>query len=49
MLNVKGMLKASSDKTSGFFTIEYEAEWDNNLPHIKESVEYFNQVAEEIL
>jgi hypothetical protein len=33
----------------GYFTIEYEADWENNLPQIKQSIEYFNQAAEEIL
>jgi sugar phosphate isomerase/epimerase len=32
----------------GYFTIEYEANWENNLPEIKESIDYFNQVADEI-
>lgn len=32
----------------GYFTIEYEADWENNLPQIKESIEYFNQVAESL-
>jgi L-ribulose-5-phosphate 3-epimerase len=50
VLNVKGMLEELKRQDfKGYFTIEYEADWDNNLPHIKQSVEYFNQVAEEIL
>ncbi|NMB50436.1 MAG: DUF1848 domain-containing protein [Bacteroidales bacterium] len=33
----------------GYFTIEYEADWENNLPQIKESIAYFNRVANDIL
>ncbi|HHV87198.1 MAG TPA: sugar phosphate isomerase/epimerase [Petrimonas sp.] len=50
VLNVKGMLKELKRQNfKGYFTIEYEADWENNLPRIKESIDYFNQVAEEIL
>lgn len=33
----------------GYFTIEYEADWENNLPRIKESIRYFDQVSNDIL
>ncbi|RNC66224.1 sugar phosphate isomerase/epimerase [Proteiniphilum sp. X52] len=50
ILNVKGMMKElKKQKFKGYFTIEYEADWENNLPQIKQSIEYFNQVAESIL
>ena len=49
VLNVKGMLEElKRQKFKGYFTIEYEANWENNLPEIKESIDYFNQVADEI-
>lgn len=49
VLNVKGMLQElKRQKFKGYFTIEYEANWENNLPEIKQSVDYFNQVVEEI-
>ncbi|MGV8963575.1 MAG: sugar phosphate isomerase/epimerase family protein [Candidatus Saccharimonadaceae bacterium] len=50
VLNVKGMLEElKRQKFKGYFTIEYEANWENNLPEIKKSIDYFNQVADEIL
>lgn len=50
VLNVKGMLEELKRQNfKGYFTIEYEANWENNLPEIKQSIDYFNQVAEEIL
>ena len=50
ILNVKAMMEELKRQNfKGYFTIEYEADWENNLPQIKQSIEYFNQVAEEIL
>jgi sugar phosphate isomerase/epimerase len=50
ILNVKGMLEELKRQDfKGYFTIEYEANWENNLPQIKQSVDYFNRTAEEIL
>ena len=50
ILNVKGMMEELKGQNfKGYFTIEYEANWENNLPQIKQSIDYFNQVAEEIL
>lgn len=50
ILDVKGMLKELKRQNfKGYFTIEYEADWENNLPQIKQSIDYFNQVTEEIL
>lgn len=49
VLNVKGMLEELKQQNfEGYFTIEYEANWENNLPEIKQSIDYFNQVVEEI-
>lgn len=43
ILNVKGMMEELKRQDfKGYFTIEYEADWENNLPQIKESIEYFN-------
>ncbi|MDD4591229.1 MAG: sugar phosphate isomerase/epimerase [Parabacteroides sp.] len=50
VLNVKGMLEElKRQEFSGYFTIEYEANWENNLPEIRQSIDYFNEVAQEIL
>jgi len=50
ILNVKAMMEELKRQNfKGYFTIEYEANWENNLPQIKQSIDYFNQVAEEIL
>lgn len=32
----------------GTFAIEYEYNWDNNIPEIRQSVEYFNRIASEL-
>lgn len=32
----------------GYFTIEYEANWENNLPDIEASIDYFNQVVDQL-
>jgi sugar phosphate isomerase/epimerase len=49
VLQVDEMLKElKRQKFRGYFTIEYEANWENNLPEIKESIDYFNEVVEEL-
>ena len=49
VLSVKGMLEELKRQNfKGYFTIEYEANWENNLPEIKQSIDYFNQVVDEI-
>jgi sugar phosphate isomerase/epimerase len=49
VLNVKGIMEELKRQNfKGYFTIEYEANWENNLPEIKKSIEYFNQVADEM-
>lgn len=50
VLNVKGILEEFKRQNfKGYFTIEYEANWENNLPEIKQSIDYFSKVADEIL
>ena len=50
VLNVKAMLEELKRQNfKGYFTIEYEANWENNLPEIKKSIDYFNQITEEIV
>lgn len=50
ILNVKSMLEELKRQNfKGYFTIEYETDWENNLPEIKESTEYFNRAANDIL
>ena len=50
MINLKGMLQELKQQDfKGYFTIEYEANWENNLPEIKKSIENFNRVADEVL
>jgi len=49
VLQVDEMLKElKRQRFKGYFTIEYEANWENNLPEIKESINYFNEVVEEL-
>lgn len=50
ILDVKDMLKElQRQKFKGVFSIEYEYNWDNSVPDIKQCVDYFNKVANEIL
>jgi AP endonuclease, family 2 len=50
ILDVKGMLKElKRQKFKGVFSIEYEFNWDNSVPDIKECIKYFNKTADEIL
>jgi sugar phosphate isomerase/epimerase len=50
ILDVKEMLKILKKQGfKGVFSIEYEYNWDNSVPDIKKSIEYFNQVSDEIL
>ena len=49
ILDVKGMLQELKRQNfKGVFAIEYEYNWDNSVPDIKECVGYFNQVVEQI-
>lgn len=50
ILNIKDILQELKRQNfKGYFTIEYEANWENNLPEIKQSIDYFNELAEDIL
>lgn len=49
ILNIKElMVELKRQNFKGYFTIEYEANWENNLPEIKESIDYFNQALQEL-
>lgn len=50
ILDVKGMLKELKRQNfKGVFSIEYESNWNNSVPDIKECIRYFNKTADEIL
>ncbi len=50
ILNVKDMMQELKRQNfKGVFSIEYEYNWDNSVPDIKQCIDYFNSVAEEIL
>ena len=50
ILNVKGMMEELKRQNfRGYFTIEYEADWENNLPQIRKSIDYFSQTTDNIL
>ncbi len=50
ILDVKQMLKQLKKQDfKGVFSIEYEYNWDNSVPDIRKCINYFNQVANEIL
>lgn len=47
LLQVDQILKElKRQQFEGYFTIEYEANWENNLPEIQESIDYFNKVVD---
>lgn len=49
ILNVEKMMEELKRQNfKGYFTIEYEADWENNVPNIKESIEYFNKIASDL-
>lgn len=49
ILDVKEMLKELKRQNfKGVFSIEYEYNWDNSVPDIKQCIDYFNQVADEL-
>ncbi|MDR1258772.1 MAG: sugar phosphate isomerase/epimerase [Tannerellaceae bacterium] len=49
ILDVKGMLRElKRQRFEGVFSIEYEYNWENSVPDIKESIDYFNKAADEI-
>ena len=49
ILNIEDLLKELMRQNfKGYFTIEYEANWENNIPEIEASIDYFNQVVGQI-
>lgn len=47
--NVESMLKELKRQGfQGLFSIEYEHNWDNSVPEIKQSVQYFNKIAQQL-
>lgn len=44
---IKGVLKElHRQEYEGTFSVEYEYHWDNNVPYIRQSIDYFNSVVE---
>jgi len=49
ILDIKGMLmELKKQKFKGVFSIEYEYNWENSVPDIKQCIDYFNRTVEEI-
>jgi len=47
--NVEGMLKELKRQNfKGLFSIEYEYNWDNSVPDIKQCIQYFNKVVDKL-
>ena len=36
-------------KWKGYLSVEYEANWDNSVPDIRKSLQYFETLSEEVL
>lgn len=50
ILGIKDMLEIlKAEKFKGYIAIEYENNWENSVPDIKQCLSYFNQVTNEIL
>lgn len=50
ILDVKGMLQELRRQNfKGVFCIEYEYNWDNSVPDIRQCIKYFNQTSNQIL
>jgi sugar phosphate isomerase/epimerase len=48
--NDEGILKElKKQKFKGLFSIEYEYNWDNSLPDIRQCIEYFNKTTNKLL
>ena len=46
VLDVPGMLRMLKDQQfQGYFAIEYEYNWDNSVPDIRQCIDYFNETA----
>ena len=49
ILDVEGMLKElKAQDFKGIFTIEYENNWENSVPDIRQCIDYYNKVTNEI-
>ncbi len=49
IIDIKGVLsELKKQEFKGLFSIEYEYNWDNSVPDIKESIKYFYQVLDEL-
>lgn len=49
ILDVPGMMKVlKEDGFKGVFTIEYEYNWENSVPDIKQCIDYYDQVLEKL-
>jgi sugar phosphate isomerase/epimerase len=49
VLDVKAMLnELKRQHFSGYFTIEYEYNWENSVPDIRQCIDYFNQACAEM-
>ena len=47
--NVEGILKELKRQNfKGMFSIEYEYNWENSVPDIKQCINYFNQVSDQL-
>lgn len=47
--NIEEVLKTLEKQNfKGLFSVEYEYNWDNNVPDVTKSVQYFRKIAEEI-
>lgn len=50
VLDIADMLKElKSQNFKGVFSIEYEYNWENSVPDIKQCIQYFNETADKIL
>ena len=49
ILNVEAMLRElKAQGFKGIFSIEYEYNWDNSVPDIRQCIDYFNQLVDKI-
>ena len=50
VLGIKDMLEIlKAQKFKGYLAIEYENNWDNSVPDIKQCIQYFNEVTDKLL
>ena len=49
VLNVEAMLRElKAQGFKGIFSIEYEYNWDNSVPEIRQCIDYFNQLVDKM-